>query len=217
LAASRFNVEAPEPEPLRAPLGVERKSDPRLRVLGVVGALALGAIISWNIVQHAFTKPETARKGGPEVAASSKPIAPQVTGPVDLGAPLPAPSESTVPQPYYTPGIEAQMGGSSAPANPGPTAAVGSPFMKKGAIYGAEPNQSNVILQARKGASLVVHGADGSVYFARQLAAGEAYRAPQIGGLTVDVSEPEKFDVYVAGAYKGPLKGPKVATTELGG
>jgi hypothetical protein len=216
LAAARFNVEAPEAEPLRAPLGVERKTDPRLRVLGVVAALALGAIVSWNIVQHAFAKPETARRGGPEVAASSKPNTPQASGPVSLGAPLPAPSESTVPQPYYTPGIEEQMGGSSTPVL-APAEPVGSPFMKKGAIYGAEANQSNVILQARKGASLVVHGADGSVYFARQLAAGEAYRAPQIGGLVVDVSQPEKFDVYVAGALKGPLKGGHIATTQLGG
>jgi hypothetical protein len=40
-----------------------------------------------------------------------------------------------------------------------------------------------VTLQAIKSASLIVRGADGSVYFARQLRAGEAYRAPQLGGL----------------------------------
>ena len=221
LAAARFKVEAPDAEPLRAPLGVERKTDPRLKIFGIAGALALGAIVSWNIVQHAFAKPETARHGGPEVAASSKPNAPQVSGPLSLGAPLPAPSESTVPQPYYTPGIEEQMGGSSAAVAAQSAAAqaapVGSPFVKKGAVYGADPHQSNVVLQARKGASLVVHGAGGSVYFARQLAPGEAYRAPQIGGLTIDVSEPEKFDVYVGGALKGPLKGPRTAITQLGG
>jgi hypothetical protein len=54
----------------------------------------------------------------------------------------------------------------------------------------------------------VVHGADGSIYFARQLTEGEAYRAPGIGGLSVDVSEPEAFQVFVSGQSKGVLPKP---------
>jgi hypothetical protein len=72
-----------------------------------------------------------------------------------------------------------------------------------------------VVLQARQAASLVVHGADRSVYFARQLAPGEAYRAPVIAGLKVDVSEPAKFDVYVGGVRVGSLSGPSVQVTDL--
>jgi hypothetical protein len=51
----------------------------------------------------------------------------------------------------------------------------------------------------------VVRGPGGVVYFARQLAPGEAWRAPAIGGLTVDVSDPAATEVFVAGLSKGPL------------
>jgi cytoskeleton protein RodZ len=224
LAAARFKVEAPEgAQPLRAPLGVRREGDPRLKFLGLAGALVAAAIVSWNVVQHVLVKtPAAARHAGAEVAAipaRPQPLAP--TGPLTLGAPLPAPAESTTPQPYVTPGLEQQLGPSAAEAAAqsvaaaAQTPAIGSPFAAKGTIYGASVHDSNVIIQARKGAGLVVHGADGSVYFARQLAPGEAYRAPLIGGLTLDVSEPEKFDVYVGGALKGPLTGPKTAPTQL--
>ena len=38
-----------------------------------------------------------------------------------------------------------------------------------------------------------------------KMAAGEAYRAPQLAGLTVSVSEPESFQVFAAGQSKGVL------------
>jgi hypothetical protein len=221
-AAARFKIEAPDgAEPLRAPMGVRRETDPRLKMLGLAGAVVVAAIVTWNIAQHALSKTSTAHHGAVEVAAAGKAPATFVGGPLALGAPLPAPAESTTPQPYVTPGLEQALGPSAAAAAAQSAAAVqapvGSPFVANGAIYGAAAQQSNVILQARKGASMVVHGPDGSVYFARQLAPGEAYRAPQIKGLTIDVSEPEKFDIYVDGLLKGPLPGPKTQTTDLAG
>ncbi|MDR3514076.1 MAG: helix-turn-helix transcriptional regulator [Caulobacteraceae bacterium] len=227
LAAARFKVEAPDgAEPLRAPLGVRRETDPRLKLLGGAGVLVTVAIFAWNIAQHLpghhVLAPKTVeRRAGAEVAASAaRPRVASVAGPLTLGAPLPAPAESTTPQPYITPGLEQQLGPSAAEAAAQQSAAaradpVGSPFTPKGAVYGVPPAQSNVILQARKGAALVVHGADGSVYFARELAAGEAYRAPLIKGLTIDVSDPDKFEVYVGGALKGPLTSPKTETSTL--
>jgi transcriptional regulator with XRE-family HTH domain len=212
LAAARFKVEAPEAaEPLRAPMGVRREGDPRLKLLGLTVAIVVAAIVSWNVARHLLAADPSARRAAvvvTEVAAK-----PHALGPVALGAPLPAPPESTTPQPYVTPGLEQTLG--VAPATGPQAEPVGSPFVAKGAVYGAAPAQSEVIVQARQGASLVVHGGDGSVYFARLLAPGEAYRAPQIKGLTIDVSEPEKFDVYVGGLLQGPLAGPKTATTEL--
>jgi hypothetical protein len=65
-----------------------------------------------------------------------------------------------------------------------------------------------VVLQALKPAFLVVHGSEGTVYFARQLAEGEAFRSPGIGGLTIDVSEPDAFQVFVGGQSKGLLPRP---------
>ena len=72
-----------------------------------------------------------------------------------------------------------------------------------------------VTLQAIKSASLIIRGADGSVYFARQLAAGEAYRAPQLGGLSVEAAEPDSIQVFVAGQSKGVLPSPKLALGDL--
>jgi transcriptional regulator with XRE-family HTH domain len=225
LAAARFKVEAPDgAEPLRAPMGVRRETDPRLKMLGLAAAVVVAAIVTWNIAQHLLSKSAPSHRGAAEVAqGAGKPQSASVAGPLSVGAPLPAPAESTTPQPYVTPGLEQALGPSAAEAAAQSAAAaaqappVGSPFMRRGAIYGASVQQSAVILQARKGASLVVHGPDGSVYFARQLAAGEAYRAPQIKGLSIDVSDPQKFDVYVGGLLKGPLSGPKTEATDLAG
>lgn len=230
-AAARFKVEAPDgSEPLRAPVGVRREADPRLKMLGLAAAVVVAAILAWNIAQHLLVghalAPKAAAAGhaGTEAAPSAgRPRGPGVSGPLALGAPLPAPVESTTPQPYVTPGLEQALGPSAAEAAAqsaavaAQTPPIGSPFVPAGAVYGASAQQSNVIVQARKGASLVIHGPDGSVYFARQLAPGEAYRAPQIHGLTIDVSEPEKFNVFVGGALKGPLTGPRTLTTDLAG
>ncbi len=225
LAAARFKVEAPEgAEPLRAPVGVGRETDPRLKMLGRAAAVVAAAILTWNIAQRLLTMNGLARRGAGEVAAAvARPRTASLVGPLTLGAPLPAPAESTTPPPYVTPGLEQALGPSAAEAAAQSAASaaqarpLGSPFIPEGAVYGAPARQSNVILQARKGAALVIHGADGSVYFARQLAAGEAYRAPQIKGLTIDVSNPEKFDVYVDGVLKGPLIGPRTLAIQLAG
>jgi hypothetical protein len=161
--------------------------------------------------------------------AAAEALAADKAGPVALGAPLPAPVESTTPPPYETPGLAAA--GASGTDNHGAPARIGvkpdgepqvdpaslpQTFERLGAIYGAPPQQpSTVTLQARKSASLIVRGAGGSVYFARQLAAGEAYRAPQLAGLSVEVSEPDSIQVFVAGHSKGVLPAAQVAVGAL--
>lgn len=222
LAVARFKVETGDAaEPLRAPMGVRRETDPRLKALIYVGAAVVVAILAWNVARRLPLDHLFSHKAAPRPAAVA-PVVPEgksPSGPLALGAPLPAPAESTTPQPYVTPGLENALGPSAAQAAAQSAAAsvqpVGSPFVAKGAVYGVPASQSNLIIQARKGASLVVHGADGSVYFARQLAAGEAYRAPLIGGLSIDVSEPEDFDVYVGGLLRGPLANPKSSPAQL--
>jgi cytoskeletal protein RodZ len=213
-AVARFKMEFPdEREPLRAPIGVAREGDRRLRPMLIAGVLVIGAFLAWNIAQHAMSKAApAATSAGTEVAASSAKVhAPAAQGPISVGAPLPAPQESTLPAPYVTPGL-AETG---TVAQAGPTLPVGAPFAAHGAVYGAEAGQSLVTLQAVKSASLIVRGADGTVYFARQLAAGEAYRAPQTPGLSVEVSDPAVVDVFVGGAFKSLLPAPKTAVSRL--
>jgi hypothetical protein len=64
--------------------------------------------------------------------------------------------------------------------------------------------------------ALIVRGPDGSVYFARQMNRGEAYRVPQLAGLTADVSEPNAFQVFVSGQSRGTLPAPRVVLAKLG-
>jgi hypothetical protein len=59
---------------------------------------------------------------------------------------------------------------------------------------------------------LEIHGPDGAVYFARQLAAGEAYRVPNLNGLTAEVSNPANAELFEGGVSKGVLTQPQ---TEL--
>jgi len=236
-AVARFKLDAPDDnEPLRAPVGVRRESDPRLGLLLAGGLLVVAAIVLWNVAQRAIAKDAPA----PMVAAATAPRAPTLAsgGAVSLGAPVPAPAESTTPEPYKTPGLDdaAANGGSADAVNAaskaraveaaanGPvidaahTAALGSSFKPRGAVLGASTaDASGVILQARKGASLVVRGPDGSVFFARQLASGESFRVPRTGGLIADVSDPGAFDIYVGGVLTGRLQSNQTALGKLGG
>jgi len=227
-AVERFKAEEPVlDEPLRAPVGVGDAGDPRAVAIAVGVVVILAAIILWNVAQRAMTAnapppPTASAKSTAQALAAQKP------GPVELGAPLPAPVESTVPPPYETPGLaEADANGvnHSAPAQIGAKAtgeAAVNPatlpqvFTPNGQIYGVAAGQpSAVTLQALKSASLIVRGADGQIYFARQFAAGEAYRVPQLAGLTATVSEPDSFQVFVAGRSKGVLPAAQVSLNRL--
>jgi cytoskeletal protein RodZ len=228
-AVERFKAEEPMlDEPLRNPVGVQNTGDPRLLAIIAGVIVIVVAIVLWNIAQRSMSAAAPPSPTAP-AKATAQALDAVKAGPVSLGAPLPAPVESTTPPAYETPGLaEAGPDGvnHSAPAKLGVKAdgeAAVDPatlppvFTANGKIYGATPQQTSIVtLQALKSASLIVRGADGSVYFARQLAAGEAYRAPQLAGLSVDVSEPDSFQVFVAGQSKGVLPAPQVALGKFG-
>ncbi|USQ97084.1 helix-turn-helix domain-containing protein [Caulobacter sp. RL271] len=234
-AVSRFKADAPdEGGELRAPVGVRRERDPRLAMIFAGGVLVVGAILLWNLAQRAIAKDEPPAQVA-SAATSAQVQAHASNSQVALGAPLPAPVESTTPEPYKTPGLDdaAANGGSVDAAkaaakaraeaearagiiDPALRVNLGAPFKPKGAVMGASPAESSgVILQARKAATLVVRGGDGQVYFARALAAGEAYRAPRTAGLIADVSDPAVFDVYGNGALTGRLPSNSTALGKL--
>jgi cytoskeleton protein RodZ len=218
-AVARFKRDEPAPDNgLPEPVGVQKESDPRLALFATAGGVILAAILAWNIAQRVMSPDEAApaQAARPAVTAVA---APAVAGPVSLGAPLPAPVESTTPAPYETPGLaEATASGGELLSDPtklpsaiqAQAAAHALPlppvFTPKGAVHGAPAETSSVTLQAVKGGSVIIRGPDGQVYFARQLSAGEAYRAPAgVAGLTVDVSDPAAFQVFVAGQSRGLL------------
>lgn len=218
-AVARFKMECPEDrQALRAPVGVSREGDRRLRPMIIGAVVVVSGFIAWNIVQHALAKaaPAPAAAGTDVAASSAKVRAPRPQGPIAVGAPLPAPQESTVPAPYVTPGLAPSAADVNARPAPPPPAA-GSPFQTQGVIYGAPAAQSVITLQTTKSVTLIVRGGDGSVYFARQLAKGQAYRAPQTGGLSVEASDPAGVNVFVGGLLKGPMPAAKTVIAKLAG
>jgi len=221
-AAERFKAECPDPAAkLHAPVGSElhdvKKGSPWL--IGLAG-LAVASVVAWNVTQRIMTaeRPEPSDlKEVPATWSQGEPLSV-----VRVSAPLPAPPDQTVPAPYITPGLDPEAltatdtDASAAPLPPGPAIPVGAAFNPKGAVYGAAPNASSVVIQARKPANIVVRNGDGSVvYFARQLATGEAWRAPLNGDMVVDVSEPLAFAVYYNGEYGGSLEAPATPVSRL--
>ena len=220
-AVARFKADAPdESAELREPVGVRRERDPRLALIFAGGVLVVGAILLWNVAQRAIVKDAPPPQIAPP-AASTQVQAHANNSQVALGAPLPAPVESTTPEPYKTPGLDdaaakarEEAAARAGVVDPAHRIQVGAPFKPKGAILGAAPGEgSGVVLQARKAATLVVRGGDGQVHFARALAAGDAYRAPRTPGLVADVSDPMVFEVYYGGALVSRLPS---ASTALG-
>jgi cytoskeletal protein RodZ len=236
-AVERYKIDAPDHEEgqLRAPVGVRRERDPRMGAIIAGGLLIIAAVVLWNISQRALkaeAPPPAAVPDSVQVAASpAAPAAGGTGGGFVVGQPTPPPAESTTPDLYKTPGLEeaTAAGGSAdagdaatkaaaaaqATAAPEPVADVGASFQAQGAVFGAPAGSSIVTLQARKSGQLVVRGADGTPYFARQLAAGQAYRLPQLKGLTVEVTDPALFNVYVNGVLTGRLPGNQTSAASL--
>ena len=225
LAVERFKRETPDPSvPLQAPVGVAfedvRRFSPRLIAAGV--ALVL-AVVGWNV----FQRVSLMRAPSPsDIAAIPESwtlgAVPGQSNALRLTAPRPAPPDQTIPALYITPGLEAELTGLD-PASPEAVAAAAASappvqraFNPRGAIYGASANASQVVIQARKAASLVVTMADGRVLFARQLAAGDAWRAPAGVAAVVDVSSHfSDFDVYLNGEHGGTLTAEKTPLSQL--
>jgi cytoskeleton protein RodZ len=233
-AVERFKTDEPVlDEPLRAPVGVLDEKDPRVAAFTIGAMVIIAAIVLWNIAQRAMM----AAAPPPPLASEQQAeqlLAKLKGGTMTLGEPLPAPVESTTPTAYETPGLRTALGlntsdpnAPGAPPAPSPTR-IGEPppvdlaslkpvFVPAGKIYdsGNPRLTSSVTVQAIKAGALIVRGPDGSVYFARQLAKGEAYRVPNMAGLTLDVSSPHDFQVFVGGQSRGVLPSTQVLASKL--
>ena len=214
-AVERFKQEYPDAAvPLQPPTGAAlqqvRRNSPK--ILGVIGVL-VAAVVGWNVFQR-VNRIEAPHPS--DLVAVPEDWAKQADEQLDralyLGAPKAAPPDQTTPALYVTPGLEAQLTGidpddPSAVAPPAPP--VQAAFNPRGAVYGASATASQVILQARKPAILVIRQGEGRILFARQLAAGEAWRAPLGASATIDTPDPEAFDVYLNGEHGGVLPAPQ--------
>ncbi|MDO1560032.1 helix-turn-helix domain-containing protein [Brevundimonas sp. 2R-24] len=219
LAAERFKQDGrAAPEPLQPPVGVafdEVKGRSPWMIAAV--AVLVGGVLSWNVFQRVSAAGQAQPSDIAEVPATWS----LGSAPMSLAMPQPAPPDQTIPALYITPGLEEEL---SAAAGQGVASVQGAAqadapvqaaFNPRGAVYGAAPTASSVTIQARRAANIVVRGQDGVVYFARLLAAGEAYRAPRTPGMMVDVSEPAAFAVYLNGEYGGALPSNTTPVTQL--
>jgi len=195
---------------LEPPVGLAfdepRGRSPAWAVSGVVLVLA---VVGWNVFQRVnlIDAPQAADLASiPESWRVGSTF-----GEIELDAPRPAPPDQTTPVLYITPGLEevlapALAGAQAAAAAPDMGGPVGAAFNPRGAVYGAAAGSSGVVLQARRASTIVVRAADGVIHFARQLAAGESYRAPRTPGLVLDVSDPNAFDLFLNGERAGRLE-----------
>lgn len=220
-AVERFKREFPEAAvPLQAPTGAAlqqmRQTSPK--ILAALGVLIV-AVVGWNVFQR-VVRIEPPHPS--DLVAVPKNWVEEADSEVEralyLGAPRAAPPDQTTPALYITPGLETQLTGVD-PDDPNaivpPAPPVQAAFNPRGAVYGASATTSQVILQAKKPATLVVRQGDGRILFARQLAAGEAWRAPPNVSATVDVSDPAAFDVYLNGEHGGVLPAPQSSLGQL--
>lgn len=207
-AVARFRQDVPNAEEgLREPAGVANAKDPRIVVVVIAGALVIVAIVVWNIATRAMADREPASSSAIVAAAPITANAQDAT--VSLGQVLPPPVEATLPPAYVTPGLEPVE--PDGPADTAVTTAVTEPpraFAARGPIYGAAADQSTVTLQAIRNVLLVVKGRDDTVYEARPLQAGEAFRVPSVPGLVIDVSVPSSIEVFISGQFSGQLAQP---------
>lgn len=212
LAVERFKRDVPDPSvPLQAPVGIAfeevRRYSPR--IIGVLAIIGL-AVVGWNIFQRVSLMSPTQPSDLAAIPESWEIGA--VPGAVSLEAPRAAPPDQTVPPLYVTRGLETELtgltveDGEAVALAEAEAAPVQKAFNPRGAVYGAAATASNVVLQARKPTILVVRMSDGRVLFARQLAAGEAWRAPVGVQAVIDVADPSAFDVYLNGEHGGRLE-----------
>jgi cytoskeleton protein RodZ len=230
-AVERFRLEAPSADTqLRAPIGVEKESDPRL-VFGIVaGVILLGLILAWNIARRTIdTDFGTSRSAAIQISLPKDTTAPGAPVQVVLQPPGAAPPEADMPEPYLTPGLaKAEAEAASAVANELGTTAVtspapvpvraeplpGTPLESGGASYGQAG--STVMLQAERSVSLIIKDPKGNVIFARQLARGDTYGVQPMPGIKAEVTDASSIKVYDAvGGYRGKLTNAQFKLNDL--
>jgi transcriptional regulator with XRE-family HTH domain len=203
---------------LQAPVGAALDDvQPNNRRYVAAALIIVALIIGWNIIQRRhdiMTEFRNAKAEADKGFINSNGLI--YDGKIYVARPAPPPPDQDIPAPYYTPGLEAQFAALEAQKRAGDTVYARASdvlqqrkaFNPQGAIFGASPAGSNVIIQAKSAANMVVRTSGGAVLFAQQLLPGAAYRVP-LGAdqqsLLVDVSDFKAFEVYYNGEFAGTL------------
>ncbi|MBP2159494.1 MULTISPECIES: RodZ family helix-turn-helix domain-containing protein [Asticcacaulis] len=202
---------------LQAPSGASLEDvKPNYRLYLTTAVCLVAAVVVWNIFQR---KPIDFSKHNEAVFANqawSMGVPMIRDGVVYVTKSQPAPQDQDVPPPYATPGLEEGFASMMAARNQASAAPVPvqdvlqarKAFNPRGAIYGAQPDNSAVTIQAKKSVLLVVHdGKNGVVHFVQQLGAGESYRVPlnDLQTALVDVTDVSAIEVYHNGEYAGMM------------
>ena len=215
--AEMFKRDVSEPQTrLHAPSGASLEDvKPNYRLYVTAATCLVVAIVIWNVLQHRPVLPgghlRTSRiddlpwtQGVPLIR----------DGVMLMTRPAPTPRDQDIPAAYVTPGLEDGFASIAAAANSSAGAPVpvqdvlpSRAFNPRGAVYGAEPENSAVTIQASRSVNLIVHDAAGTIYFARLLGVGEAYRLPQADqqNLIIEVSDVKALDVFYNGEYAGAM------------
>ncbi len=227
--ADMFKREVSEPHTrLHAPSGASLEDvKPNYRLYITAGVCLVVAIVAWNILQY---KPlllaARNRADAFDSLPWSKGAVPLIRdGVVLLTKPAPAPRDQDIPAPYVTPGLESQFASLAATdasnddGGPVPVQDVlpSHAFNPQGAVYGAQPENSSVTIQATRSVTLTLRDNGGIVYFAHQFGPGEAFRLSQTDqqNLIVDISDPKAFDIYYNGEYAGPMAATQTQVGQL--
>ncbi len=218
--ADMFKRDVSEPHArLHAPSGASLEDvKPNYRLYIGAAVCLVAAIVIWNVVQR---KPlDFSNKSHRDSVFASQSWSMGVPlirdGVLYVAKAAPAPKDQDIPAPYATPGLEDGFSSLAAEKNQAEGAPVPvedvlqarKAFNPRGAVYGAQPENSTVTVQATKSVNLVVRdAANSTVYFAHQLGAGEAYRLPAYDqqALLVDVSDLGAIEVYHNGEYAGGM------------
>ncbi len=227
--ADMYKRDVSEPQSrLQAPSGASLEDvKPNYRAYVGVALALVAAVVIWNVVQRKpidFSKLHHDKAGGQSWSVGQPMIR---DGVVYITKSAPAPKDQDIPAPYVTPGLEdgfasieaAHNQSSAAPVPVQDVLQARKAFNPRGAVYGAQPENSNVTIQATKSVNLVMRDGTGTVYFAHQLGAGEAYRLPAAGqqDLLIDVSDFGAFEIYYNGEYAGGMDALLTPVAKLNG
>jgi cytoskeleton protein RodZ len=185
----------------------------------IVAAVVIIALVwgTWHIF-FAIRDPGQSVPPPPKLTQSEPPKlaqaeAPKPSAPVPMPAPTPSsPAPEASNAPPLPAAIKTDPKAQIAPAQTPPQQASASPQQagaSPGEVFGQQNANVRVVLHADNPTRLTVRGMDGKVYINKDLQPGQAYRVPDIEGLTLATDNAGAVDVDLDGVAMGRIGQPQ--------